>query len=144
MADAKESNEQVLDATASNIAADFQRSFGATSRVFSLVALAVNITLLGIVGYLTTIVRANSEKVFADCNVQLPLLTMMLLDIPTIACVVGIGLIGCLLGWVEYAICNQGSRLSLHIMMAVLMLVFTATYCLSLLMPMVEMMHNMQ
>jgi hypothetical protein len=115
----------------------------ATGRVFSLVALLVNLTLLGIAGYLTTIVRLHSVKVFTDCEMELPFMTAMLLSIPAGVCIASLGLIGCVLAWVEYAIANQTIRLSIHIFAAILMLIFTATYCLSLLVPMMGLMRSM-
>lgn len=114
------------------------------ARLLSVSAWVVNLALLGLIAYLTTVIRGDFEKLLLELNATLPALSAALLALSPGLCLAAVCILAGLLTLMEIVFAAPAVRLSAHIIMAMMLLIFITLYYLALLLPIIGAMRVVQ
>jgi hypothetical protein len=120
------------------------RSSSAATHTLSILMLSLDIFLLGIIVWITTLVRCRFEAIFHDFGAQLPIITTLLLFVPGKVYAMTATCFGFLLLVKEYTISKQSLKLAINLVAGVALLAFTALFPLAMLLPWMSLIQNLE
>jgi hypothetical protein len=110
------------------------------SLVLSIIMLAIDLSLLGLIAWQTLDTRERFIEIFTNMGAKIPVLTSILLSVPGKVYLVVATSLAIFLVVKEYTITNLSIKLGINMVAGIVLLLFAALFHLSLLMPWMTMM----
>jgi hypothetical protein len=113
-------------------------------RVLCFVTLTIDMFLLGLILWQTTVFRQSFQGFFSDFGVELPYFTAMLLSVPGKVYVVAVACLSMILMAKEITISDTSSKLIINLSVGVALLIFAVLFHFALLMPWMSLIQNLR
>ena len=111
--------------------------------ILSQLALLADMAVLASVGYLILFLRPNMMRILEDFDTQLPVMTQLVMSIPTAAYLAGLLIVAAALVTKEVLAAHPGVKLAANLVVGLFVLAIEALIYLALFLPIAELMQQL-